>query len=150
MALAGQPSGYTHLRPRGVPTVGQLATAAREAATVLGRPALWPPWRRRWQLAPRPARRRAGGRMRVTVVALEPNDFVALPRLGGHGRPAPGTDVLHLAHGHAHTVVSTPDGEMRAVQELGAGRVRVLGEASRHRLINTGADTAVVVRVTGP
>lgn len=88
--------------------------------------------------------------MRVTVVAVEPNGFVALPRLGTRGYRAPGTDVLHLAHGRAHTVASAPDGALRAVQELTAGRTRVLGDTHRHQLINTGTDTAVVVRVTGP
>ncbi len=144
IALAGRQTGYAHLRPRDAPTTGRTVAAAREAAAVLARPALRPSRRGRWQRAPRPARRRAGARMRVTVVALEPNDFVSLPSLGSRG-----SDVLHLARGHAHTVVSAPNGEMRAVQELATGRTRVVGASGHRRLINTGTSTAVVVRVTG-
>ncbi|WP_236700326.1 hypothetical protein [Allosalinactinospora lopnorensis] len=146
IALAGQPTGYAHLAARGTPTVGQFTATAREASAVLARPAFWPRRRGHWQPAPRPARRRATGRMRIAAVALEPNEFVALPALGG---AASGSGVLYLAHGRAHMVTSAPDGEMLAVQELDTDRARVLAAGDRHRLVNTGTETAVVVRVAG-
>nr|WP_312863445.1 hypothetical protein [Spinactinospora alkalitolerans] len=149
IVMAGRRSGYSHLVTRPAPTVGQLMTAARGAAEALVRPALWPRRRGRWQPAPRAARRRAVGRMRVTVVALEPDAFVPLSAEGPGGASGPAAEVLHLVSGRAHTVATAPTGEMLAVQGLTAGRTRVLGASDGHQLVNTGTETAVVVRVGG-
>ena len=144
--LAGHPAPYPHLhlQTRRAPTVGRLTAAARNAAATLARPGLWPRRRGRWQPAPRTARRGAAGRMRVSALTLEPNEFAAVP--AEHDRRA---TVLHLAHGRAHMVTVSPDREMQAVQELTAARARVLGSADDHQLINTGDEPAVVVRVIG-
>ncbi|MFE3458464.1 hypothetical protein ACFXKD_13060 [Nocardiopsis aegyptia] len=145
---AGRRSGYAHLRGLRLPTIGRLAAAARGAADALDRPTLWPSRRGRWQPAPRAARRRATGRLRVTVVALEPNSFVSEPT------PRPdrsrGLEVLHLVGGRAHLISSGADGRMRSASELAPGRTRVVGGtgAGRHYLVNTGDEVAVVVRVS--
>jgi hypothetical protein len=141
IVLAGQPSGYAHLAGRAAPTVGRLAAAARAAAAAMLRPGLWPRRAGHWQAAPRAARRGASGRMRVTAVVLEPNGFTSVPA-------GPRPTVLRLAQGRAHMVAVAPDGEMLAVQDLAHGRTRVLGSGGGHRLINTGTEPAVVVRVT--
>jgi hypothetical protein len=146
---AGRRSGYAHLGERRLPTLGRLAAAARGAAASLGRPALWPPRRGHWQLVPRAARRHAGGRLRVTAVALDPNSFVSGPAPRS-SRPH-GMEVLYLVSGRAHLIASAPDGQMRSASELAAGRVRVVGSAEgggSHHLVNTGDEVAVVVRVT--
>ncbi|MFC4563851.1 hypothetical protein ACFO4E_18485 [Nocardiopsis mangrovi] len=140
---AGHTSGYAHLAGRGVPTVGRLVAAARTASAALVRPTLWPRRRDHWQPAPRAARRGVTGRMKVTAAVLEPNGFTAVPADGAH-RPA----VLRLAHGRAHLVAVADGGEMLAIQELAPGRTRVLGSGDGYRLINTGTEPAVVVRVT--
>lgn len=148
IVLAGVASGYAHLATRSTPTVGRLMTAARTAAEALSRPTLWPRRRDRWQPAPRTARQGVIGRMRVSVVALEPNAFVELaadrPRATGTGTRS---EVLALVSGQAHLVVTGPDGAMLAVQELVDGRTRVLGASGGHQLINTGSETALAVRV---
>jgi hypothetical protein len=145
---AGRRSGYAHLRELRLPTIGRLTAAARGAADALARPTLWPTRRGRWQPAPRVARRQASGRLRVTVVALEPNSFVAEPA------PRPdrslGMEVLRLVGGRAHVITSGPDGQMRSAAELTAGRTRVVGGSGsgHHYLVNTGDEVAVVVRVS--
>ncbi|NYJ34605.1 hypothetical protein [Nocardiopsis aegyptia] len=145
---AGRRSGYAHLRELRLPTIGRLVAAARGAADALDRPTLWPSRRGRWQPAPRAARRRATGRLRVTVVALEPNSFVPEPS------PRPdrsrGLEVLHLVGGRAHLISSGADGRMRSASELAPGRTRVVGGTGtgRHYLVNTGDAVAVVVRVS--
>lgn len=148
---AGRTSGYAHLVERRLPTVGQLVTAARGAAAALGRPTLWPTRRGHWQPAPRSARRHAGGRLRVTTVALEPNSFVPGPAQRSD-RPH-GMEVLHLVSGRAHLITSGPDGQMRSAAELAPGRTRVVGGADgsvrgHHHLVNTGDEVAVLVRVS--
>ncbi|MFC9085194.1 hypothetical protein [Nocardiopsis dassonvillei] len=147
---AGRRSGYAHLGERRMPTLGRLVTAARGAAASLGRPALWPSRRGRWQLVPRAARRQAGGRLRVTAVALEPNSFVSGP--APHPSRQHGMEVLYLVSGRAHLIASAADGQMRSASELSADRARVVGSAEasggRHHLVNTGDEVAVVVRVT--
>ncbi|TDQ55238.1 hypothetical protein [Actinorugispora endophytica] len=145
IVMAGERSGYTHLSTRALPTVGRLVTAARGAAEALADRALWPGRRGRWQLAPRAARRHTRGRMRVTVVALEPNGFVPLT---GARPSVSASDVLYLVSGRAHAVVTGDGGRLLAVQELAERRARVLGSAGGHQLVNTGTETAVVVRVT--
>ncbi|MFV2197166.1 hypothetical protein [Nocardiopsis sp. LOL_012] len=145
---AGRRSGYAHLAQRPLPTVGRLVAAARGAAEALGRPALRPSLRGRWQPAPRAARRHAAGRIRVSVVALEPNGFVPEPEgRPGHG---PALEVLFLVGGRAHLVASGADGSILSAAELTQGRARVVGSAARGRqhLVNTGDEVAVVVRVT--
>ncbi|MFC7329243.1 hypothetical protein [Marinactinospora rubrisoli] len=149
IVLAGQRSGYAHLTARARPTVGQLLTTARGAARALARPSLWPRRRGHWQPAPRTVRRGAAGRVRVTVVALEPEEFVPLATAAGGRGAGLGADLLYLAHGQAHMVAAAPNGALLAVQRLTAGRARVLGGGGGHQLVNTGAGTAVVVRVTG-
>ncbi|MGW5876275.1 hypothetical protein ACWFMI_06950 [Nocardiopsis terrae] len=148
---AGRPSGYAHLGGLRLPTTGQLVAAARGAASALRRPTLWPPRRGRWQPAPRSARRHAGGRFRVTTVALEPNSFVPGPTPRS-GRPHT-MEVLHLVSGKAHLITSGPDGQMRSAAELAVGRTRVVGGVGapgrgHHHLVNTGDEVAVLVRVT--
>ncbi|MGI5119194.1 hypothetical protein ACQEU5_06560 [Marinactinospora thermotolerans] len=146
ISMAGHRSGYAHLDTRPSPTVGRLSAAARGAAEALSRPSLWPRRRGVWQPAPRTVRRRADGRMRVAVVTLDPDQFVSLPAARDRSASA---EVLHLVHGRAHTVATSEDGRMLAVQRLGDGRIRVLGTAEGHQLVNTGTETAVVVRVSG-
>ncbi|WP_053616958.1 hypothetical protein [Nocardiopsis sp. NRRL B-16309] len=149
---AGRRSGYAHLRELRLPTIGRLAAAARGAADALARPTLWPTRRGRWQPAPRAARRLATGRLRVTVVALEPNSFVPEPApRPGRSR---GLEVLHLVGGRAHLISSGTDGQMRSAAELTHGRTRVVGGSGsgsgsgHHYLVNTGDEVAVVVRVS--
>ncbi|RCV55178.1 hypothetical protein DEF23_02075 [Marinitenerispora sediminis] len=149
LVMAGQRSGYAHLAGRARPTVGQLLTAARSAAHALSRPSLWPRRHGFWQLAPRTVRRGASGRMRVTVVALEPDEFVSLASAPEGRAAGPGADLLYLAHGRAHLVATAPNGALLAVRRLAGGRARALGANSEHQLVNTGTRTAVVVRVTG-
>ncbi|WP_444962306.1 hypothetical protein [Nocardiopsis sp. M1B1] len=145
---AGRRSGYAHLGERRMPTLGRLVSAARGAAASLSGPALRPSRRGRWQPAPRAARRRAGGRLRVTAVALEPNSFVSGP--APHPSRRHGMEVLYLVSGRAHLIASAADGQMRSASELSAGRARVVGSAGGggHHLVNTGDEVAVVVRVT--
>lgn len=148
---AGRRSGYAHLCERRLPTVGRLVAAARGAASALSHPSLRPTRRGLWQPAPRPARRHTNGRMRITAVTLEPNSFVAEPT---HARRPHSLEVLYLADGRAHLIVSTPDGRMRSAAELAPGRARVVGATregtspDHHFLVNTGDEVAVVVRVT--
>jgi len=129
-----------------VPTVGQLTTAARRAAALLAQPELWPRQYGQWQRPPRPVRQRVPGRMRMSVVALAPNGFVTLPA----ARPTAPVhgDVLLVVHGRMHAVIIGSDGRLLAVQELVAGRTRVLGGVDGRQLVNTGSEPAVVVRVT--
>lgn len=148
---AGRRSGYAHLAERRLPTVGRLVAAARGAAASLSRPHLWPTRRGHWQPAPRAVRQHANGRVRVTVVALEPNSFVPGPTPRSF-QPY-GMEVLYLASGRAHLIASAPDGRMRSASELVAGRTRVVGATwghgrRHHFLVNTGEEVAVVVRVT--
>ncbi len=147
---AGRSSGYAHLSERRLPTLGQLASAARGAALSLRRPTLWPTRRGRWQPAPRSARRHVSGRFRVTTVALEPNSFVSGPERRSD-RPH-NLEVLHLVSGRAHLITSGADGQMRSAAELVAGRTRVVGASGaargHHHLVNTGDEVAVLVRVT--
>ena len=149
---AGARSGYAHLSERRAPTLGHLCSAARDAAAALARPSRWPVRRGRWQPAPRNARRHAGERMRVSVVALEPNSFVAGPQVPGHRRGP--LEVLHLVGGRAHLIDSGPDGWMRSAAELAPGRTRVVGTPAgggrrgHQFLVNTGDEVAVVLRVT--
>ncbi|MFI6579284.1 hypothetical protein ACIBFB_26165 [Nocardiopsis sp. NPDC050513] len=151
---AGRRSGYAHLGERRLPTIGRLVSAARGAAEAMRRPTLWPARRGRWQIAPRAARRRASGRLRVTTVALEPNTFVPEPT--AHPGRRHSLEVLYLVSGRAHLIASGPGGEMLSAAELTPGRARVVGvahqgagdrRASQH-LVNTGDEVAVVVRVT--
>lgn len=152
VVAAGHRSGYAHLRERRLPTIGQLATAAREAASAMLRPSLWPVRRGRWQPVPRAARRHATGRFRVTAVALEPNSFVSGP--GPRTTRGQTLEVLHLVSGRAHLITSGSDGQMRSAAELGTGRTRVVGSAEsdgrqgHHFLVNTGDEVAVIARVT--
>ncbi|WP_017609905.1 hypothetical protein [Nocardiopsis xinjiangensis] len=149
---AGARSGYAHLSERCAPTLGRLCSAARDAAADLARSSRWPVRRGRWQPAPHNARRHAGERMRVSVVALEPNSFVAGPRVPGHRRGS--LEVLHLVGGRAHLIDSGPDGWMRSAAELAPGRTRVVGTPAgggrrgHQFLVNTGDEVAVVLRVT--
>ncbi|GHD28085.1 hypothetical protein GCM10007147_27730 [Nocardiopsis kunsanensis] len=149
---AGSRSGYAHLRERRAPTLGRLCSAARDAAAVLAAPSRWPERRGRWQPAPRHARLHAGGGMRVSVVALEPNSFVAGTQVRG-GRSG-SLEVLHLVGGRAHLIDSGPDGWMRSAAELAPGRTRVVGapvgggRRGHQFLVNTGDEVAVVLRVT--
>lgn len=146
VADAGRRSGYAHLAERRLPTIGRLVAAARGAAAVLARPTLWPARRGHWQPAPRAARRGAGGRLRVSTVALEPNGFVP----GPVSPRAAGMEVLFLVSGRAHLIASDPDGRMRSAADLAPGRARVVGGAlgGHQHLVNTGEEVAVVVRVT--
>ena len=149
---AGRSSGYAHLSERRLPTLGQLVSAARGAASSLRRPTLWPTRRGHWQPAPRSARRHVSGRFRVTTVALEPNSFVPGP-VRRSDRPH-SLEVLHLVSGRAHLITSGADGQMRSAAELAIGRTRVVGgggaasEQDHHYLVNTGDEVAVLVRVT--
>jgi hypothetical protein len=140
IAQAGRPSGYAHLRARGSATIGGLSRAAERAAAALARPTLWPRRTGHWQHAPRSVRQGASGRVRVTVVRLEPNGFVSVPGDGG--------DVLRVAHGRAHLVATGTDGSLLSVRDLVPDRTRVLGGGGR-KLVNTGAGPALVVRVAG-
>lgn len=146
IVMAGEASGYAHLAARAVPTVGQLTTAARRATALLAQPELWPRQYGQWQRPPRPVRQRVPGRMRMSVVALAPNGFVTLPA----ARPTAPVhgDVLLVVHGRMHAVIIGSDGRLLAVQELVAGRTRVLGGVDGRQLVNTGSEPAVVVRVT--
>ncbi|GAA4931227.1 hypothetical protein GCM10023224_08920 [Streptomonospora halophila] len=143
IVLAGHPAPYPHLQTRSAPTIGRLAAAARAAASDLTLLRLRPRRGGRWQPAPRPARRAAARRMRVSVLVLEPNGFAAVPDEPHRA------SVLHLASGRVHMVTVAPDREMQAVQELTGDRARALGSGDDHQLINTGDRRAVVVRVTG-
>lgn len=149
---AGARSGYPHLRERRAPTLGRLCSAARDAAAALARSSLWPTHNGRWQPAPRDARRHTSGRMRMSVVALEPNSFVAGPQVPGHRHGS--LEVLHLVGGRAHLIDSGPDGWMRSAVELAPGRTRVVGSPvgvgrrGHQFLVNTGDEVAVVLRVT--
>ncbi len=147
IVMAGARSPYAHLVVRSLPTVGRRVPAARAAAAVLARPETWPRTHGRWRRAPRAARRRTRGRMRMSVVVLHPNGFVALPPARPEGGPARG-DVLLVVHGRIHAVVTGRDGRLLAVQELVRGRTRVLGGVDGRQLVNTGTETALVVRVT--
>lgn len=147
IVMAGARTRYAHLAARSLPTVGRLMAAAHGAAAVLARTRLWPRRYGHWQRPPRAARRHVRGRMRMSVVALAPNGFVALP--AAHpGTEAAHGDVLLLVSGRIHAVVTGSDGRLLAVQELAAGRTRVLGGVDGRQLVNTGSETAVVVRVT--
>lgn len=147
---AGSRSGYAHLRQRRVPTLGRLCSAAREVAAALARPALWPARRGHWQPAHRSARRLVNGRMRVSVVVLEPNSFVAAPQAPDPRRDP--LEVLHLVGGRAHLIDSGPGGGIRSAAEMAPGRTRVVGSPVNggqrgHRfLVNTGNEAAVVLR----
>ncbi|GAB3725722.1 hypothetical protein [Nocardiopsis nanhaiensis] len=149
---AGRVSGYAHLSQRRLPTIGQLVSAARGAAGTLRRPTLWPTRRGRWQPAPRSARRHVSGRFRVTTVALEPNSFVPGPARRSD-RPH-SLEVLYLVSGKAHLITSGDDGQMRSAAELATDRARVMGGVGtasgqwHQHLVNTGDETAVLVRVT--
>ncbi|MEY9214729.1 hypothetical protein NI17_018360 [Thermobifida halotolerans] len=147
IVMAGARSGYAHLAARPLPTVGRLVPAARGAADALTRLRLWPRRHGHWQRPPRAVRRYAPGRARMAVVALAPNEFVALSDVRSGGPPVHG-DVLLVARGRVHAVVTGEGGHLLAVQELVAGRTRVLGGVDGRQLVNTGAETAVVVRVT--
>lgn len=143
---AGRSSGYAHLAERRLPTVGRLVAAARGAAAVLARPTLWPTRRGHWQPAPRVARRQASGRVRMSTVALDPDGFVS----GPVSPRAADMEVLFLVSGRAHLISSGSDGRMRAAAELAPGRARVVGGSlgGYQHLVNTGGETAVVLRVT--
>ncbi|WP_211719166.1 hypothetical protein [Nocardiopsis sp. MG754419] len=145
---AGRTSGYAHLDARRLPTLGQVVAAAREAATALRRPTLWPTRRGHWQPAPRSARRQVRGRFRVTTVALEPNGFIAGP--GTRAERTHTLEALYLVSGRAHLITSAADGQMLSTTELASDRARVVGGGDRgHRhLVNTGDGVAVLVRVT--
>lgn len=130
IVMAGESSGYAHLAARSMPTVGQLMTAAQHAATVLAQPELWPRTYGQWQRPPRAVRRRLHGRMRMSVVALLPNGFVTLPATHAAAAPVHG-DVLAVVRGRMHAVIIGDDGRLLAVQELVAGRIRVLGRSGR-------------------
>ncbi|WP_116245503.1 hypothetical protein [Nocardiopsis sp. FIRDI 009] len=151
---AGRRSGYAHLSERRLPTIGRLVAAARGAADAMRRPTLWPSRRGRWQVAPRAARRHVNGRLRVTVVALDPNTFVPEPAV--HPGRRHSLEVLFPVSGRAHLIASGPGGEMLSAAELVAGRARVVGSAQHatgarpatQHLVNTGDEVAVVVRVT--
>ena len=147
----GARSGYAHLGERLVPTLGHLCATARDAAAALTLSSRWPVRRGRWHPAPRDVARRAGNRMRVSVVALEPNSFVAGPQVPGHRRGS--LEVLHLVGGRAHLIDSGPDGWMRSAAELGPGRTRGVGAPAgggmdvHQFLVNTGDEVAVVLGV---
>ncbi|GAB3478729.1 cupin domain-containing protein [Nocardiopsis coralliicola] len=139
---AGRASPFADRFGPGMPvTTGRLATAAAEAAAVLSRPSLHPCRPGRWQRAPRPARRRAAGRMRVGAVALEPDGFAPLPDA------APGAAVLRVAVGRAHVLTTGPDGGMRSLRPLTPGRTLVLAAGTGHWIVNTGGTPAVAVLV---
>ncbi|GAA4904913.1 hypothetical protein [Streptomonospora salina] len=144
IVLAGHPAPYPHLRSRSTPTIGRLASAARTAASALAQSAPQSRSTGRWQPAPRRARRVVTGRMRVSTLVLEPDGFAAVP-----SRSPRDAAVLHVAQGSVHMVTVAPDHRMQAVQELDGERARVLGSGDGHRLINTGDEPAVVVRITG-
>ncbi|MFE1077454.1 hypothetical protein ACFW31_02975 [Nocardiopsis alba] len=145
---AGRSSGYAHLDARGLPTLGQVVTAARAAAASLHRPTLWPSRRGSWQPAPRSTRRRVGGQFRVTTVALEPNGFVPGPVPRSEEPHA--LEVLCLVRGRAHLIAAETDGRMLSATELAIDRARVVGGGGgeRRHLVNTGDEIAVLVRVT--
>ena len=143
---AGRRSGYIHLRQQRLPTIGRLVAAARNTASVLNRSSLRSGGHGRWQPAPRPARRHVNGRMRITVVTLEPNSFVAGPPRTG--RPY-SLEVLYPARGRTHLISSNSDGQMRSAAALAPDRARVVGASQGHHfLVNTGDEVAVVIRVT--
>ncbi|WP_017626135.1 hypothetical protein [Nocardiopsis chromatogenes] len=83
----------------------------------------------------------------MSTLTLEPNGFAALPAPAGDA-PAPGS-VLRLVAGSAHLVSTSPDGRMRALREVPAGRTLALGSGGGRWLVNTGPEAAVVVRVSG-
>ncbi|WP_017538612.1 hypothetical protein [Nocardiopsis halophila] len=146
---AGRRSAYPHLASsRSTATPGRLAAAASAAAAALSRPSLWPRRRGRWQPAPRPARRHAAGRMKVSALTLDPNGFAVLPG-PEEGSPEAAGTVLRLVAGRAHLVSTSPDGRMRALREVPVGRTLALGSGGGRWLVNTGPDEAVVVRVSG-
>lgn len=145
---AGRTSGYAHLDVRPLPTLGQVVSTARTAATTLRRPTLWPARRGHWQHAPRTVREQVRGRFQVTTVALEPNGFIAgpEPRVDRPHR----LEVFYLVDGRAHLITSGTDGQILSATELARDRARVVGEGARGRrhLMNTGDEVAVLVRVT--
>ncbi|MDA0563574.1 hypothetical protein LG943_04395 [Streptomonospora sp. S1-112] len=142
---AGEASPYPHLRTRPAPTVGRLVSAARAAADALERHALWPQRHGRWQPGPRPARRGATGPMRVTSLVLAPGAAADLPARGArHG------SALRIARGRVR--VEAPGGRAAAsapARDLESGRTRVLGSTGRYRVVNTGSEPALLVRVSG-
>ena len=84
--------------------------------------------------------------MRITVVTLEPNSFVAGPPRTG--RPY-SLEVLYPVRGRAHLISSSSDGQMRSAAALAPDRARVVGASQGHHfLVNTGDEIAVVLRVT--
>lgn len=149
---AGARSGYAHLGERHAPTLGRLCSAARDTAAALAQPSLWPTRRDRWQPAPGDVRRHTSGRVRVDVVALEPNSSVAGPQVSGDRRGF--LEVLHLVSGRAHLIGPGPDGWMRSAAELAPGRTRVvgspadIGQRGHQFLVNTGDEVAAVLRVS--
>lgn len=145
---AGRTSGYAHLGARRLPTLGQVAAAARDAATALRRPTLRPARRGHWLPAPRSVRRRIRGRFRVTSVVLEPNSFIAGPSSRDEHRHT--LEALYLVSGRAHLITSAPDGQILSAAELTPDRARVMGSGARgtRHLVNTGEEVAVLVRVT--
>ncbi|NYI96447.1 hypothetical protein HNR12_002724 [Streptomonospora nanhaiensis] len=144
IVLAGEPSPYPHLRTRPAPTVGRLVSAAREAAAALERHALWPRRHGRWQPAPRAARRGASGRARVNSLLLAPGAAVVLPAAQGRHQTA-----LRLARGRVRVEALGGDRSAAAARGLEPGRTRVLGADGGHRVVNTGDEPALLVRVSG-
>ncbi|MFW5420606.1 hypothetical protein J0910_28730 [Nocardiopsis sp. CNT-189] len=142
---AGRPSGYAHLAaaPRTAPTAGRLAAAAAAAADALARTPAAADRSGRWRPAPRPARRGAAGRMRISGATLAPDGSTALP-------PAPSgsATALRLVSGRAHVLSAGPGGELRSVRELLPGRTLLLAAGTGNWLVNTGDGTAVAVRAT--
>lgn len=142
---AGRPSGYAHLAaPRTSPTAGRLAAAAASAAESLGRTSAAADRSGHWRPAPRPARRGAAGRMRISTATLAPNGSTALP-----AAPSGSATALRLASGRAHVLSAGPDGELRSVRELLPGRTLLLAAGTGNWLVNTGTVAAVAVRATG-
>ncbi|WP_017593227.1 hypothetical protein [Nocardiopsis potens] len=142
---AGRPSGYAHLAaaPRTAPTAGRLAAAADSAADALRRTPAPADRSGHWRPAPRPVRRGASGRMRISSATLAPDGSTALP-------PAPSgsATALRLVSGRAHVLSAGPGGELRSVRELLPGRTLLLAAGTGNWLVNTGAEAAVAVRAT--
>lgn len=135
--MAGQPAQYAHLladRSRISRTVGQLLSAAREAAAALGNPERWPEPEGRW-------RGGFGLAAEAQAVALPPGGFVELPEGGQAG------EVVYLVRGRVHAVAVSSGGRLLAVRELAPERGWSLGAKRRYQLINTGSEPAAVVHV---
>ncbi|GAA3756211.1 hypothetical protein [Salinactinospora qingdaonensis] len=151
IAMAGATSGYAHLASSGPPTVGRLTTFARSAAQALARPPMWPRRFGHWHRVPRSARRGVPHGVRVTAVRLRPEEFVSLAAEGGHGVPA--AEVVYAVRGRTHVIDTLAPSEgaggaLRAVRALATDRARVLAGGQGRQLVNTGTETAVVVRVS--